>query len=104
MALSVEIKETRVRIGDNVKVMTMYKDGEKLKKQAFIGKVIAIKNAGANTSFTVRRVTESGIGVERIFPVSWPLLEGVVVTSHDKIRRSKLYYIRGRIGKAAQIA
>ena len=104
MALSTTIKDVVVKIGDNVKVTTMYKDGEKLKKQVFAGKVIAIKNAGVNKSFTVRRMTESGVGVERIFPVAWPYLDAITVTSHDTVRRSKLYYMRTRVGKAAQVA
>lgn len=99
MALYTKVKETDVKIGDEVQLVTNYTDGEKTKKQVFTGIVIAIKNVGVNKSFTVRKMTKSGIGVERIFPTAWPLLESIKVNAHNEVHRSKLYYMRERSGK-----
>jgi large subunit ribosomal protein L19 len=70
--------------------------------QAFEGVVIARKNAGLNSSFTVRKISY-GEGVERIFPLYSPRLTGIEVLRHGDVRRAKLYYLRGRRGKAARI-
>ncbi len=101
MALFTKVKDVDVHVGDEVKVTTTYKDGEKLKKQIFAGIVIAIKNAGENKSFTVRKMSTSGVGIERIFPVSWPMLEQIQVVKSNAVRRAKLYYIRQHVGKGA---
>ena len=88
--------------GDTVKVSTKIVEGEKERIQVFQGVVIRIRNSGAGSSFTVRRVTY-GVGVERTFPLYSPLVEKVEVVRHGKVRRAKLYYLRGLSAKAARI-
>jgi large subunit ribosomal protein L19 len=101
MALFTKIKEQDVQIGDEVELTTTYMDNDKEKKQKFAGIVIAIKNKGENKSFTVRKIGSLGIGLERIFPVEWPLLDSIKVIKKNKVRRAKLYYMREKIGKRA---
>jgi len=101
MALYSKIKDKDVRIGDEVSLSTVYLDSGKEKKQKFTGLVIAIKNSGENKTFTVRKISKDGVGVERIFPINWPFLEDIKVIKHNKVRRAKLYYIRQKIGKKA---
>ena len=101
MALFAKIKDKTVRVGDEVSLTTVYLDGDKEKKQKFNGIITAIKNRGENQSFTVRKISNDGIGIERIFPVNWPYLEEVKVLKHNKVRRAKLYYMREKIGKRA---
>ena len=88
-------------VGDTVRGPVRIRDGEKERTQAFEGTVIARQGSGSNETFTVRRVT-SGIGVERIFPVSSPNVQSIVVTRRGKARRAKLYYLRKRTGKSAK--
>ncbi len=90
------------RVGDTVKVTVRVVEGEKERLQAFEGVVIKRNNAGSSTNFTVRRIA-SGVGVERTFPVFSPRVEKVEVVRLGKVRRAKLYYLRGRTGKAARI-
>jgi len=101
MSLYTKIKDVAVKIGDQVELTTNYVDGDKVKKQKFEGTVIAIKNSGEGKSFTVRKVTKDGFGVERIFPVLWPSLDSIKVVASNKVRRAKLYYMRDKIGKQA---
>lgn len=101
MALFTKIKDKDVRIGDEVSLTTVYLDAGKEKKQKFQGTVIAIKNRGENQTFTIRKISNDGMGIERIFPVQWPYLEDLKVLKHNKVRRAKLYYMRGKIGKQA---
>ena len=89
--------------GDNVRVHVKIKEGDKERVQVFQGDVIAKKGKGIQGSFTVRRIT-SGIGVERIFPLHSPNVTKIQVMRQGDVRRSKLYYLRGRTGKAARIA
>jgi large subunit ribosomal protein L19 len=89
-------------IGDTVKVMVRVVEGNKEREQAFQGVVIKQKGGGAGGTFTVRKIS-SGIGVERVFPVHSPNLKSVKVVRRGKVRRSKLYYLRERVGKAARI-
>ncbi len=89
-------------IGDTVKVNVRIKEGERQRIQQFEGTVIAKKHGGINETFTVRR-TSYGVGVERVFPVNSPNVESVVVVRHGKARRSKLYYLRDRVGKSAKL-
>jgi len=89
-------------VGDTVKVMVRVVEGNKEREQAFQGVVIKHKGGGAGETFTVRKIS-SGIGVERVFPVHSPNLKSVTVVRRGKVRRSKLYYLRDRIGKAARI-
>ena len=88
--------------GDTVKVNVKVKEGEKERIQAFQGVVIKVRHGGLNTNFTVRRVTH-GIGVERTFPMNSPMVDRVEVVRHGKVRRARLYYLRGLSGKAARI-
>ena len=88
--------------GDTVKVNFKVKEGERERAQVFEGVVLKVREGGVSTNFTVRRITY-GIGVERTFPLHSPLLEKVEVSRHGKVRRAKLYYLRGLSGKAARI-
>jgi large subunit ribosomal protein L19 len=88
--------------GDTVKVRQKVVEGEKTRIQVFQGVVIKIHNVAAATSFTVRRVT-SGVGVERTFPIYSPMIDGVEVVRHGKVRRAKLYYLRGLSARASRI-
>lgn len=89
-------------VGDNVKVHVRIKEGEKERIQIFEGLVIAVKNTGLTKTFTVRKVSY-GIGVERTFLVNSPLLAKIEVIRSNRIRRSKLYYMRERKGKSARL-
>ncbi|MCM1329258.1 MAG: 50S ribosomal protein L19 [Ruminococcus sp.] len=91
-----------VNIGDTVKVHVKIKEGEKYRIQVFEGTVIAKKHGGINETFTVRRVAH-GCGIERVFPVHSPVVDKVEVVRNGKVRRSKLYYLRDRVGKAAKV-
>jgi large subunit ribosomal protein L19 len=88
--------------GDTVRVSVKVIEGEKERLQAFEGVVIRRRGAGASASFTVRRISY-GIGVERTFPVHSPRIEKIQVTKRAKVRRAKLYYLRGLAGKAARL-
>jgi large subunit ribosomal protein L19 len=89
--------------GDTVKVNVKVKEGDRERVQAFEGVCIARKNAGLNSSFTVRKISY-GEGVERIFPLYSPRLVSVELVRRGDVRRAKLYYLRGLRGKAARIA
>jgi len=93
-------KQTPFRVGDSVKVHTRVREGEKERTQIFAGVVIAHKGRGLNESFTVRRISY-GEGVERVFPVNSPRIEKIEVEREGQVRRSKLFYLRGRKGKEA---
>jgi large subunit ribosomal protein L19 len=88
--------------GDTVRVRQKVVEGEKSRIQVFQGVVIKIHRAAAATNFTVRRVT-SGVGVERTFPIYSPMIDGVEVVRHGKVRRAKLYYLRGLSSRASRI-
>lgn len=88
--------------GDTVKVSAKVVEGERERIQIFQGVVTRLRRGGAGASFTVRRVA-SGIGVERTFPLHSPLVEKVEVIRHGKVRRAKLYYLRGLSSKASRI-
>ncbi|MBQ3918109.1 MAG: 50S ribosomal protein L19 [Oscillospiraceae bacterium] len=89
-------------VGDTVRVQVRIKEGEKYRLQAFEGTVIAKRHGGIQETFTVRRVAH-GTGIERVFPVHSPVVDSVTVVRRGKVRRSKLYYLRGRVGKAAKV-
>jgi large subunit ribosomal protein L19 len=91
------------RPGDTVKVNVKVVEGDRERVQAFEGVVIARKNAGLNSSFTVRKISY-GEGVERIFPLFSPRLTSVELIRSGDVRRAKLYYLRGRRGKSARIS
>ena len=88
--------------GDTVNVYVKVKEGEKERIQLYKGIVTKIQGSGAVKSFTVRKIS-AGVGVERSFPFSSPIVDKVEVVNHGKVRRSKLYYLRGLEGKAAKI-
>ena len=90
------------RVGDTVKVHVRIVEGGRERIQVFEGLVISINRKGARTSFTVRKVSY-GIGVERVFPLNSPLIDKIEMVTRGRVRRSKLYYIRGLRGKAARI-
>lgn len=91
-----------IEIGDTVKVSVKIREGDKERIQLFEGTVIARKGSGVSETFTVRRVSY-GVGVERVFPVHSPNVAKVEVVRHGRVRRSKLYYLRDRVGKAAKV-
>ncbi len=90
------------RIGDTVKVHFKIIEGKTERVQVFEGIVIAMKRDGLRSTFTVRKISY-GVGVERIFPLHSPKIVKVVRVREGRVRRSKLYYIRGRSGKAAKV-
>ncbi len=89
--------------GDTLRVRVKVVEGTRERIQAFEGVCIARKNAGINSSFTVRKISY-GEGVERVFPLYSPRLDGIEVVRTGDVRRAKLYYLRGRRGKSARIA
>jgi len=91
------------RPGDTLKVSLKVVEGERERIQAFEGVCIARRNAGINSSFTLRKISY-GEGVERIFPLYSPRITAIEVVRRGAVRRAKLYYLRGRTGKAARIA
>jgi large subunit ribosomal protein L19 len=88
--------------GDTVRVMVRVIEGERERVQAFEGVCIARKNAGINSNFTLRKISY-GEGVERVFPLYSPRITAIEVVRRGVVRRAKLYYLRGRTGKAARI-
>jgi large subunit ribosomal protein L19 len=88
--------------GDTVKVRQKVVEGEKSRIQAFQGVVIKVHNCGSGTNFTVRRISYS-VGVERTFPIFSPMIDGVEVVRHGKVRRAKLYYLRGLSSRASRL-
>lgn len=90
------------RAGDTVKVHVRVVEGGRERVQVFEGVVIARDGAGLRQSFTVRKIS-FGVGVERVFPVHAPIIQKIEVTRRGDVRRSKLYYLRERAGKAARI-
>ncbi|MGB5334602.1 MAG: 50S ribosomal protein L19 [Woeseiaceae bacterium] len=88
--------------GDTVVVQVKVKEGARERLQAFEGVVIAKRNRGLNSSFTVRKISH-GEGVERVFQTYSPVVDSVEVKRRGDVRRAKLYYLRGRTGKAARI-
>lgn len=88
--------------GDTVRVNVIVTEGNRTRTQAYEGVCIARSGGGINESFTVRKISY-GEGVERVFPVYSPMLEGVEVVRRGKVRRAKLYYLRDRRGKSARI-
>ena len=89
-------------VGDTVRVYAKVVEGSKERIQMFEGTVIAKRGSGVAETFTVRRVAY-GVGVERVFPLHSPNVKDVQVIRYGKVRRSKLYYLRDRVGKAAKV-
>lgn len=96
MARSVTINETLVTVGDTIKIHYAIKDKDKKKNQIFEGIVLSVRGRGNNKMFTVRKVTRSNIGVERIFPVISPFIEKVEIASKTSNTRANIEYIRER--------
>ena len=92
-----------ISIGDTISVSLRIKEGDKERLQAFEGDVLAIHNKGISSTFTVRKIASNSVAVERIFPYYSPLIESITFVRRGKARRAKLYYLRGRIGKAARV-
>ena len=88
--------------GDTVRVMVRVVEGDRSRTQAFEGVCIARSNKGLNSNFTVRKISY-GEGVERVFPLYSPTIADIMVVRRGDVRRAKLYYLRGRTGKAARI-
>lgn len=99
-SLKTEVPE--INIGSTVRVHVKIREGERERIQVFEGTVIAKKGSGISSTFTVRRVAY-GCGVERVFPVHSPNVAKVELVRNGKVRRSKLYYLRDRVGKAAKV-
>jgi len=91
------------RPGDTVRVAVEIKEGDKKRIQNYEGVVIAIKGRGAGKTFTVRKIGANNIGIERIFPLYSESIAGIEVVRKGKVRRAKLYYLRGKTGKKARI-
>ena len=92
----------KLEIGDTVRVFVKVVEGSRERLQNFEGIVIKMQGGGIRKTFTVRRVAH-GCGVERVFPVHSPNVENVVIVRRGHVRRSKLYYLRDRVGKAAKV-
>jgi large subunit ribosomal protein L19 len=91
------------RVGDTVRVGVRVVEGNRERTQEFEGVVIRRRSSGINENFTLRRIASHGIGVERTFLLHSPRLETIKIIRQGKVRRSKLYYLRGLTGKAARI-
>ena len=99
-ALQKEI--TNVQVGDTIRVHVKVKEGSRERIQVFEGTVIAKKHGGIEETITVRRISY-GVGVEKVFPVHSPSIDHIEVVRNGKVRRAKLYYLRGRVGTGAKI-
>ena len=99
-SLKAEVPE--INVGSTVRVHVKIREGERERIQVFEGTIIAVKGSGVSSTFTVRRVSY-GVGVERVFPVHSPNVAKVELVRSGKVRRSKLYYLRDRVGKSAKV-
>ena len=93
---------TNVQIGDTIRVHVKVKEGSRERIQVFEGTVIAKKHGGIEETITVGRFSY-GVGVEKVFPVHSPSIDHIEVVRNGKVRRAKLYYLRGRVGKGAKV-
>lgn len=90
------------RAGDTLRVMVRVREGDKERLQAFEGVCIARRGSGVSATFTVRKIS-NGVGVERIFPLHSPMIAEISVVRRGRVRRAKLFYLRGRVGKATRL-
>ena len=90
------------KAGDNITVYYTIKEGEKQRTQFFKGDVIQRKGSGATETFTIKKIAHS-VGVERIFPINSPLIEKIELNKKGKVRRARVFYLRGLTGKKARI-
>ena len=91
-----------VNVGDTVSVSVRVKEGNRERTQAFEGTVIAKKHGGINETITVRRISYN-VGCEKVFPIHSPTIVSIKTVRRGKVRRAKLYYLRGRVGKKAKV-
>ena len=91
-----------MNVGDTVRVNLRVKEGNRERTQAFDGTIIAKKHGGINETITVRRISYN-VGCEKVFPVHSPTIVSVETIRQGKVRRAKLYYLRGRVGKKAKV-
>ena len=104
--LSVDLPERNFpdfKVGDTIEVDQLIKEGEKERVQKFIGNVIAFRKNGAGSTFIVRKMAVGNIGVEKILPYYSPTIVDIKIVKHGLVRRAKLFYLRGAVGKAAKI-
>ena len=101
MSLSFKYQDETINIGDTIRVHQQIKEDDKVRTQVFEGLVIAIKGREVNKSYTVRKIGHNSIGVEKIFPILSPNVTSIEIKSRGKVRRSKLYYLRDRVGRRA---
>ena len=99
---SLKAEAPELNIGSTVRVHVKIREGERERIQVFEGTIIALKGSGISSTFTVRRVSY-GVGVERVFPIHSPNVDKIELIRTGKVRRSKLYYLRDRVGKAAKV-
>lgn len=99
---SVKAEVPEIKIGRTVKVHVKIREGERERVQIFEGTIIARRGSGVSETFTVRRLS-FGVGVERVFPLHSPNVVKVETVREGRVRRSKLYYLRDRVGKAARV-
>jgi len=92
----------KFNVGDQVKVYIKILEGDKMRVHPFEGTVIRRRGQGMSASFAVRKVSY-GEGVERVFPINAPAIEKIEVVKKGKVRRSKLYYLRGKVGKVSKV-
>jgi len=101
MAQYFQFNDQTINSGDTVRVHQEISEGDKKRIQIFEGIVIAIKNRGRGKTFTVRKIGANAIGVEKIFPVFLPTIKKIELKRRGQVKKSKLYYLRDKIGKAA---
>ena len=90
-------------VGDTIAVSQRIKEGDKERLQVFEGDVLAISNNGVSSTFILRKIGANAVAVERVFPYYSPLIDSIKFIRRGKVRRSKLYFMRDRIGKAARV-
>ena len=99
---SMKTELPKFNVGDTVRVHVRIREGARERIQMFEGTVIAKQHGGIQETFTVRRLAH-GVGIERVFPIHSPTVADVEVVRRGRVRRGKLYYLRGRVGKAAKV-
>jgi len=101
MANQVNWKDVNFAVGDTIRIHQTFAEGDKTRTQIFEGLVIAIRGHAGLKSFVVRRIATNNVGVEKIFPIETPTITKIEVKKKGNVRRAKLYFLRGRIGKKA---
>ena len=101
-AAQIKTERPQLRPGQTVEVAVRVIEGDKERQQKFRGEIINVRGSGIRRTFTVRKISE-GIGVERTFPLHGPSVADIKVMRHSKVRRAKLFYLRGKTGKSARL-